>query len=116
MLKKSVVVVLGLMISSLVYADEKLGVPVYAGAKFEPAATEFAVAMVSGDAYCYSTPDGLDKVVSFYKRKGLKFVSGDPKQAKLTKGKVEVYVQNPWADVKAQKINQTTLTSISKPE
>jgi len=113
---KMIAMVLMLMVGGGAKAEEKLGVPVYAGAKFEPVATEWAIAMASGDAYCYSTADGLEKVVEFYKAQGLKFVSGDKEKAQFTKGKVEVYLNNPWVDTKAQVLNRTTLISILKPE
>jgi putative sterol carrier protein len=111
-----VVMVLLAAISGGAGAAEQLGVQVYTGAKSEPAAAKAITEMMPGSkAFCYTTSDGVDKVVAFYKKQGLNYMGGDKENAMFKKGKVDVTVQRPWMDMATGKLNQSTLISIVEP-
>ena len=104
--------VIFLMGVSLVLAEEKFGVPVYPGAKFDSGVTDFLKQM-SPDATAYRTNDSVPKVVEFYKKQpGLKYMAGDKENAMFRKGNVDVTAQNPWMDTKTGKMMNDTLISI----
>jgi hypothetical protein len=93
-------------------AAEKLGIQEYPGAKPEQESANVIKQMFPrARAYCYSTNDTLDSIVSFYKKQGLNYVGGDKENAMFKKGKVDVTVQSPWMDMKTGKINKSTLIS-----
>jgi hypothetical protein len=93
--------------------EEKFGVAVYPGAKFDSETAKVVAQMSTGGAGCYRTRDSFAKVVEFYKKQqGLKYIGGDKESAMLKKGKVDVTVQSPWMDMKTGKKNSDTLISI----
>jgi putative sterol carrier protein len=97
-------------------AEQQLGVQVYAGAKSEPATAKKLIEMMPGaKVFCYSTSDGADKVIAFYKSQGLNYIGGDKENAMFKKDKVDVTIQRPWMDMATGKLNQTTLISIVEP-
>lgn len=58
--------------SASAMAESKLGVNVYPGAKLDAEGTKI-VKQLATDGACYQTPDGLAKVIDFYKKQpGLK--------------------------------------------
>jgi len=106
-----VVLVAGLLLAG---AEDKYGVRVYDGAKYDAGASTF-VAQMAGEASCYRTPDSVSKVDSFYsKLPGVTVVSTSAKGGMFKIGGVTVTVQSPWRDMKTQSINQDTLISIVK--
>ncbi len=99
---------------TLVSAEEKLGVAVYPGAKFDGGVTDF-LKQLSPEAVAYRTNDGVAKVVEFYKKQaGLKYGGGDKENALFRKGDVDVTIQSPWMDTKTGKMMKDTLISIVK--
>jgi hypothetical protein len=114
--KAVITMVLLMALSGGAHAAEQLGVQVYAGAKPEPAAAQVVTQMMPGSkAFCYTTSDGVDKVVAFYKKQGLNYMGGDKENAMFKKGAVDVTIQRPWMDMGTGKLNQSTLISIVEP-
>jgi hypothetical protein len=112
-------------------AEEKFGVPVYPGAKFDSAVSQFLKESMSQNAACYRTNDGIQKVVEFYKRqKGLDLIGPEKGTAMFKRCKKEyneylkkemsagcdldITIQNPWQDMKTGKLVNDTLISIVK--
>ncbi len=115
MKKVTLIISLALIVSFTIsaFAEERFGVAVYPGAKFDPDASKVVKQMSKGGAECFRTNDSVSKVVEFYKKQtGLKLISNDREGAMFRKGKVDLTVQNPWLDMKTGKMNSDTLISI----
>ena len=97
-------------------AEQLHGVEVYPGAKPEPATNRFLKEDLKMTGGAFVTGDSLDKVVAFYaKQPGMKQMPGaDAKQVGFTGKGVHVTIQNPWLEVKANKMMNNTLVSIVK--
>ncbi len=96
-------------------AEEKFGVKVYDGAKYDASTSKSVSEAMSIDASCYRTSDSVAKVVAFYKKQpGLNHMGGDGEGAMFKKGDVDITIQNPWMDMKSGKMNKDTLISIVK--
>ena len=96
----------------LASAAEQLGIQVYPGAKAEAGSAEVIKQMFPrAHAFCYTTNDGVEKVVAFYKKQGLSYVGGDKENGMFKQGKVDVTIQSPWMDMKTGKLNRSTLIS-----
>ncbi len=109
------VVVLALVAVSVAGAEEKFGVTVFDGAKYDAATSEFLSKAAGVKAACYRINDNPAKITEFYRRQpGLKYVGESPTGTMFQKGSVEVTVQNPWKDMKTGKMNMDTLISIVK--
>ena len=68
-------VVAAILVATVAWAEDKLGVPVYPGAKFDAVDTKTAKQLVT-DAACYQCVDNIAKVVDFYKKQaGLKLLT-----------------------------------------
>lgn len=97
--------------------EEKHGVPVYPGARFDAATTTALKESMKLDAGCYRTDDPVAKVAAFYARQpGLKAIGQDAENAMFKKGGADVTVQRPWMDMKSGLMNQDTLITIVKME
>ena len=60
------------------HAEDKLGVPVYPGAKAHAQDTA-AAKMLASEAYCFRSPDAVAKLVAYYKAQpGLKLMPMPP--------------------------------------
>lgn len=107
------VVVLALVAVSIAGAEEKFGVTVFDGAKYDAATSQFLSEAMSVKAACYRINDNPAKITEFYRRQpGLKYVGEGPYGAMFQKGNVDVTVQNPWKDLKTGKMNHDTLITI----
>jgi len=96
-------------------AEEKFGIPVYDGAKYDASTSKTVSESMSINAACYRTNDPLAKVVEFYKKQpGLEFMGGDKESAMFKKGDVDITIQSPWMDMKSGKMMKDTLISIVK--
>ncbi len=96
-------------------AEERLGIQVYPGAKFDADVSKVVSDAMNVEGYCYRTADGAAKVVEFYKKQpGFRYLGGDEKGGMLKKDRVNVTVQNPWMDLKTGALNKDTLLTISK--
>ena len=96
-------------------AEERYGVAVYPGAKYDDASSKFLKESMNMDAACYRTGDGVDKVVAFYKKqKGLSLFGDATKEGALfqSKNNIDVTIQSPWMDMKTGTMMKDTLVSI----
>lgn len=104
-----------LLLAGPARGEEKHGVPVYPGARYDAATSGALKDAMKLDAACYRTGDGVGKVMAFYqKQPGLKVVAQDTEGGMLRKGDVDVTVQRPWMDMKTGAMNKDTLVSIVK--
>lgn len=105
-----------LVATTVVNAEEKFGIPIYSGAKYDAETSDF-LKQISANSVAYRTSDHLDKVADFYaKQPGLKIVGSRTKESVIyRKDKVDVAIQNPFMDMKTGKIINTTLISVVKP-
>lgn len=106
------------MTVGVVTAEEKHGVVVYTGAKYDGGTSEF-LKQISPQSAAYRTGDSIDKVVEFYKKQPGFTLFGDPTKegAMFRKGKMDVTIQSPWMDAKTGKMMKDTLISIvTRPE
>lgn len=95
-------------------AEEKFGVAVYPGARFDVGVSDF-LKQISPESAAYRTGDSVEKVTEFYrKQSGLKYIGGDKKNALFRRGAIDVTVQSPWMDTKTGKMMSDTLVSIVK--
>ena len=100
-----------LMVAS---AEDKFGVKVYDGAKYD-ADTTALVAQMGGQAACYRSADELSKVLAFYtKLPGSALMHTGAKGAYFKVNGVNVTVQSPWLNMKTGAHNTDTLISIVK--
>jgi hypothetical protein len=99
-------------------AEEKYGIIVYTGAKYDSGASDF-LKQISPKSAAYRTGDSVGKVVDFYKKQaGFKLV-GDPAKegAMFRKGNMDVTIQSPYMDTKTGNMMKGTLISIvTRPE
>jgi hypothetical protein len=95
-------------------AEDKFGVPVYAGAKYDAETSAFVVQM-GGQAACYQSADDLAKVVAFYsKLPGIVVIHTSAKGAMFKLNGVSITLQSPWMNMKTGARNTNTLISIVK--
>jgi hypothetical protein len=108
-------VALPLLLPAEARAEEKHGVAVYPGAKYDAATSGALRESMGFDAACYRTGDEVGKVMAFYqKQPGLELVGKTAEGGMLRKGAVDVTVQRPWMDMKTGAMNKDTLVSIVK--
>lgn len=105
-----------LVSAALVRAEEKFGVPVYPGAAYDEATTQFVTKMsADAEVACYRTDDEAAKVVEFYeKQPGMDVLRRAAQGGMLKRGNVDVTVQNPWMNPESGKMMNVTLISIVK--
>jgi hypothetical protein len=98
----------------LARAEDKFGVKVYDGARYD-AETTAIVSQMGGQAACYRSADGLSKVLAFYtKLPGSSLIHTGAKGAYFKVNGVNVTVQSPWLNMKTGALNKDTLISIVK--
>jgi len=96
-------------------AEEKFGVKVYDGARYDASTSKTLSESMSINAACYRTNDSVAKVVAFYtKQPGLESMGASKEGAMFKKGDIDITIQNPWMDMKSGKMNKDTLISIVK--
>ena len=98
----------------LASAEDKFGVKVYDGAKYD-AETSAVVAQMGGQAACYRSADELTKLVAFYsKLPGITVIHTSAKGAMFKLNGVNITLQSPWLNMKTGAHNTDTLISIVK--
>lgn len=98
----------------LASAEDKWGVKVYDGAKYD-ADTSAVVAQMGGQASCYRSSDELTKVIAFYsKLPGVAVIHTSAKGAMFKLNGVSITLQSPWMNMKTGARNSDTLISIVK--
>jgi len=96
-------------------AEEKYGIKMYDGAKYDAAVSKSVSESMSINIACYRTNDPVVKVIEFFKKQaGLEYVGGDKENALFKKGSIDVTIQTPWMDLKSGKMMKDTLISIVK--
>jgi hypothetical protein len=118
---KTCLLILGICLTIMIgigNAEEKYGIIVYTGAKYDRGASEF-LKQISLESAAYRTSDSVGKVGDFYKRQaGFKLI-GDPTKegAMFRKGNVDITIQSPYMDTRTGNMMQDTLISIvTRPE
>ena len=98
---------------AVAHAEERLGVAVYPGAKYDAGTSNAVKEMMQGEAACFSTADPVAKVAAFYRKQGLEPVGDATKEgAMFRKGPVDVTIQSPWMNMKSGAMMKDTLVSI----
>ena len=102
-------------------AEDRLGVPVYPGAKYDQARTKLLKDSLSVKGAAYRTSDDMEKVTAFYRKQGLLFLKHGGSSKEFARFKkvdtdVDVIVQNPWKDAQTHATMTDTLIQIFKKE
>jgi len=110
-----------MMCLSSAAAEERLGVAVYPGAKYDQIRTGFHAQNPSIQVAAYRTDDDIAKVMAFYRKQGLLFLkTGSPSKErarfKKVDSDVDVVVQQPWKDPQTGATMTDTLILIMKEE
>jgi hypothetical protein len=102
----------GLTVAS---AEEKYGVAVYDGAKYDAETSQFVGSMMKVEAACYRTGATAAQVVEFYRKQpGTTEIHVSAKSGMFKKGDVNITIQNPWMNMKTHQQMTDTLISIVK--
>jgi len=110
-----VVAVALVLAAGVVQAEEKFGVPVYPGAKFDEATSKAVQDMMQLESACYRTSDPVSKVAAYYQKQGLSSMGDVTKEgAFFKKGTIDVTMQSPWMNMKTGAMMKDTLISIVK--
>ena len=96
-------------------AEEKYGVQVYDGAKYDAETSQVLVTAMKVDGACYRTGATPAQVNEFYKKQpGTTEVHSSAKGGMFKKGNVQITVQSPWMNMKTGQQMKDTLISIVK--
>lgn len=96
-------------------AEEKYGVTVYDGAKYDAATSQFLGAAMKVDAACYRTSATAAQVNEFYRKQaGTTEIHTSAKGGMFKKGNITITIQSPWMDMKTHQEMKDTLISIVK--
>ena len=94
-------------------AEEKFGVPVYPGAKFDAETSKAVRDMMQMKVACYRTVDPVAKVAVFYQKQDLSSMGDVTKEGVFfKKRKIDITIQSPWMHMKTGAIMKDTLISI----
>lgn len=115
-MKKAAFIAIALLWAAQAGAEQKHGVEVYPGAKFDAEVAQSVAKMGIKNAATYRTTDSVRKVAGFYRGQKLKEGSAsDDEGAMFSTGKgVTVTIQNPWLNMKTGAQMSDTLISIVK--
>jgi len=110
------VAVLLFLCATSVLAEERFGVAVYPGAKYDADTSKFLKQSgMAQEAACFRTDDSVVKVVEFYKaQQGLKNLGSTKEGGMFRKSNIDVTIQKPWMNMATGKMMQDTLISIIK--
>jgi len=98
-------------------AEEKFGVPVFAGATFDQQNSEAAAKNSKRPTACYITKATVAQVNAFYKKQSGVVVLNDSTHSGLfIFGSVNVSTQSPWPDAKDKQVRNDTLITLIKTE
>jgi hypothetical protein len=96
-------------------AEEKYGVTVYDGAKYDAETSQSVGSAMKIEAACYRTGATVAQVNEFYRKQaGTTEVHASEKGGMFKKGNVNVTVQSPWMNMKTGQRMTDTLISIVK--
>jgi hypothetical protein len=108
------ILAVSIVLSGTAGAEERFGVAVYPGAKYDEATSKYLAESMQLTIACYRTNDGMDKVSAFYrKQKGLA-LRGDvmKENALFQSDNADVTIQRPWLNVISGRMMNDTLISI----
>ena len=109
-----VLVILGVGLT-MAAAEEKFGVKVYDGAKYDADTSQFLGTAMKVDAACYRTSAPVAQVNEFYKKQPeTTEIHTSAKGGMFKKGDISITIQSPWMDMKAHQQMKDTLISIVK--
>ena len=96
-------------------AEEKYGVKVYDGAKYDAETSQFLITAMKVDGACYRTDATPAQVNEFYKKQpGTSEIHTNAKGGMFKKGNINITVQSPWMNMKTGQQMKDTLISIVK--
>jgi uridine phosphorylase len=102
---------------TLAGAEDKYGVKVYDGAKFDAETTQALNTAMKVDGACYRTGATVAQVNEFYKKQpDTTEVHTSAKGGMFKKGTVNITVQSPWMNMKTGQHMTDTLISIVKTQ
>jgi hypothetical protein len=119
MLKSLAVFVLAVFVAGLTIAgaEEKHGVQVYPGAKYDAETTQAVNTAMKLDGTCYRTDATVAQVNEFYKKQpGTTELHTSAEGGLFQKGNVNITVQSPWMNMKTGQHMTDTLISIVKTQ
>ena len=122
MLKRTgIIAIVFLVCVSFAAAEERLGVAVYPGAKYDPAGTIRIHDSLFAQGAAYRTGDDIEKVIAFYRQQGLLLLragspSKDHARFKKTDTGVDVVVERLRKDPQTGATMTGTLIQIIKKE
>lgn len=102
-------------------AEERLGVTVYPGAKYDQGRTKLLQHSLSVQGAAYRTSDDIARVIAFYRKQGLLLLktggsSNEHARFKKVDTDVDVVVRSPWKDSQTGATMTDTLILIFKKE
>ena len=96
-------------------SEEKFGVKVFDGAKYDAEVSQFFRTAMSMDAACYRTTATAAQVNEFYKKQpGMKEVHTFAGVGVFQKGEATITVLGPWVNMKSNERMKDTLIEIVK--
>jgi maltose-binding protein MalE len=96
-------------------SEEKFGVKVYDGAKYDADTSQFIGAAMKVEAACYRTDAPAAQVNEFYRKQpGTTEVHTSARGGMFKKGDISITIQNPWMNMKSHQQMKDTLISIVK--
>jgi len=118
---KRPIVYAALLIAALVLsvtagAEERFGVVVYPGAKYDEATSKYMSENMQLTITCFRTNDSLSKVAEFYRKQKGFSTRGDvlKENAYFQSNTADVTLQSPWLNVMSGRMMSDTLISIVK--
>jgi hypothetical protein len=110
-----IVTVTLLVCFSLAGAEDKFGIMIYGGARYDAATSKKVSDSMRISANCYRTDDSAAKVIEFYKKQsGVKPIHEGKETAMFKKGNIDITVQSPWMNMQTRERMKDTLISIVK--
>ena len=114
-IRSLVIFILAALAVTVAVAEEKYGVKVYDGAKYDAETSQFLITQIKVDGACYRTDATLAQVNDFYKKQpGITEVPTDATGGVFNKGNVKITIQTPWMNMKTGQQMKDTLISIVK--
>lgn len=97
--------------------EQKYGVAVYDGAKYDADTSQFLITQMKVEAACYRTSATPAQVNEFYKKQpGITEVQTNATGGMFKKGNVNITVQSPWMNMRSGQHMNDTLISIVKTQ
>jgi hypothetical protein len=96
-------------------SEEKFGVKVYDGAKYDAETSQLVGTMMKAEAACYRTASAVAQVNEFYRKQpGTTEIHTSARGGMFKKSGISITIQSPWMDMKSHQQMKDTLISIVK--